>query len=191
MLKKLFLTFSCMAMLSMALLVSAQPFSFKTFSLSEGLPQSQVTCTHIDQQGYLWIGTNGGGLCRYDGKEFEIFTEDKGMTSNFIRCLGEDQNGRLYVGTNRGMYVLSRYFHLTGTDAIPINVISGLWGRCCVGWLIQSVENLFFQRSKLSIHCQWIVSEMSFPFVIKITSIGLELQKDFGRWIPTQIKWIF
>lgn len=125
MLKKLFLTFSCMAMLSMALLVSAQPFSFKTFSLSEGLPQSQVTCTHIDQQGYLWIGTNGGGLCRYDGKEFEMYNADKGMTSNFIRCMGEDQNGRLYVGTNRGMYVWSRNFHLTDNDGVPVNAISG------------------------------------------------------------------
>jgi len=110
-------------MLYMAVPICAQPFSFRTFSLSEGLPQSQVTCTFIDHQGYLWVGTIGGGLCRFDGKEFEVFSTDLGMTSNFIRCIGEDQEGRLCVGTDRGLYILSRYFHQTESDHVPVNTI--------------------------------------------------------------------
>jgi ligand-binding sensor domain-containing protein len=124
MLKKLILTFSCTAMICMAVRVSAQPFAFRTYSLSEGLPQSQVTCTHIDHQGYLWIGTNGGGLCRFDGKEFEVYSSNKGMNSNFIRCLAEDQKGRLCVGTDRGLYLLGRHFYQVEDDTHAVNYIS-------------------------------------------------------------------
>ena len=38
------------------------------YSLAEGLPSSQVLSLMEDKLGYLWIGTFGGGLVRFDGK---------------------------------------------------------------------------------------------------------------------------
>ena len=50
-----------------------QQYNFRSYSLEEGLPQSQVQALIQDQQGNLWVGTNGGGLCRFNGKEFQVF----------------------------------------------------------------------------------------------------------------------
>jgi len=56
----------------------------------------------------LWIGTNGGGLCKYD-KETERFTNYKLDTNNInsincdvIRVIFEDKYGNLWIGTNSG-----------------------------------------------------------------------------------------
>ncbi len=49
----------------------AQHYTFRDFSLEQGLPQSEVNAITDDHLGYLWIGTNGGGLCRFDGRTFD------------------------------------------------------------------------------------------------------------------------
>ena len=83
----------------------AQPYAFQTFSLEEGLPQSQVWCGHSDHRGFLWFGTQGGGLSRYDGLAFETFTTQDGLPSNFINTLHQDASNRLWVGTNQGLCI--------------------------------------------------------------------------------------
>ncbi|MEN0006035.1 MAG: two-component regulator propeller domain-containing protein [Bacteroidota bacterium] len=81
----------------------AQPYAFKAYSLTEGLPQSQVWCSLNDQMGYLWFGTQGGGLSRFDGKAFTTFTTADGLPSNFILSLYEAPDGILWIGTNQGL----------------------------------------------------------------------------------------
>jgi ligand-binding sensor domain-containing protein len=48
----------------------AQQFNLIPFNVEEGLPQSTVYDILQDREGYLWIGTDGGGVCRYDGFRF-------------------------------------------------------------------------------------------------------------------------
>lgn len=80
----------------------AQPYTYRSYSLAEGLPQSQVWCGLSDHQGFLWFGTQGGGLCRFDGLDFEIFTTADGLPSNFILSLYQDQDFNIWIGTNQG-----------------------------------------------------------------------------------------
>lgn len=86
--------------------LKAQQFQFSNFGLNDGLAQSQIYCILEDSQGYLWMGTNGGGLSRFNGLEFETFTEDNGLTSNYILSLVLDEKQRLWVGTQSGLCVL-------------------------------------------------------------------------------------
>jgi len=82
---------------------SLQAQQFSTWSLNENLPQSQVFALCEDAKGYLWIGTQGGGVCRFDGIGFDVFTTTEGLPSNYIQGLYEDRRGRLWVGTNDGL----------------------------------------------------------------------------------------
>ncbi len=84
----------------------AQPQTFVTYSLAQGLPQSQVFATMQDSRGYMWFGTQGGGLCRFDGLDFHTFTTDDGLPSNYISALFEDAQRRIWVGTNAGLCFL-------------------------------------------------------------------------------------
>ncbi|HUR30231.1 MAG TPA: two-component regulator propeller domain-containing protein, partial [Saprospiraceae bacterium] len=70
-----------------------------------GLPQSQVLCAMTDTRGYLWLGTSEGGLCRFDGKTFEVFTTADGLPSNSIRAIHQSANYELIIGTNNGLCI--------------------------------------------------------------------------------------
>ena len=78
----------------------AQQYNFKRFSVEEGLPRSGVYCLLEDSRGFLWIGTEGGGLARFDGREFVTYTIGNGLPDNTIRSLFEDADGNIWFGTN-------------------------------------------------------------------------------------------
>jgi len=77
----------------------AQQFNFKKFSIEEGLPRSGVYSICEDHNGFLWIGTEGGGVARFDGEHFTQFSKEDGLTSNTIRAVYEDDKGRIWLGT--------------------------------------------------------------------------------------------
>ncbi|MEO5642243.1 MAG: two-component regulator propeller domain-containing protein [Bacteroidia bacterium] len=80
----------------------SQQYNFHNYSVGEGLAQSQVYAMVEDPRGYLWLGTRGGGLSRFDGLQFRTFTEDDGLPNNFVNCLSIDPGGNLWVGTDEG-----------------------------------------------------------------------------------------
>ncbi|MCC6461016.1 MAG: histidine kinase [Saprospiraceae bacterium] len=90
-----------MALLLCAGILHAQPFNFVNYSLADGLPQSQVFAMCPDSRGHLWLGTQGGGLSRFDGEQFEQFSA--GLPSNYVGALLDEGQQRLWVGTNRGL----------------------------------------------------------------------------------------
>ncbi len=83
-------------------LAAQQQYDFLRYSISEGLPQSQVYAAMQDSRGYMWFGTQGGGVCRFDGARFETFTDENGLPSNYVNAVFEDSRNRIWVGTNRG-----------------------------------------------------------------------------------------
>ncbi|MEO8209621.1 MAG: two-component regulator propeller domain-containing protein [bacterium] len=61
-----------------------------------------------DKEGYLWIGTYGGGLTRYNDKNNEFknyrFDQDNpfSISSDFTESIIEDSTGNLWIATNGG-----------------------------------------------------------------------------------------
>ena len=80
-----------------------QQYNFIKYSISEGLPQSQVYAAHQDSRGYIWFGTQGGGLSRFDGNKFTNFSTKNGLPSNHIQAIYEDGNRQIWVSTKRGI----------------------------------------------------------------------------------------
>ncbi|MHB8403728.1 MAG: two-component regulator propeller domain-containing protein, partial [Bacteroidia bacterium] len=81
---------------------SAQTYNFESIGLDKGLPQSQITCLKEDTRGYLWIGTQGGGVARYDGVKFKVYDETNGLGGNIITSIEEDANKQMWIGTTYG-----------------------------------------------------------------------------------------
>ena len=73
--------------------------SIQYLDIDQGLSSSSINAILEDRRGHLWFGTNGGGLCRYDGTTFSHLTIDSGLSSKYIACLLEDKWGRLWIGT--------------------------------------------------------------------------------------------
>ncbi|MEM9143200.1 MAG: two-component regulator propeller domain-containing protein [Bacteroidota bacterium] len=80
----------------------AQNYQLRGYGLEEGLPQSQVSGIVQDTQGYLWLGTHGGGLCNFDGQQFRLWKAGDGIPSNYIHAL-QVIGDTLFVGTRKGL----------------------------------------------------------------------------------------
>src|SRR5258708_12088562 len=81
----------------------AQQFSMRNYKAVDGLPQSQVNAMVEDQNGYLWIGTCGGGLARFDGREFKVYTTLDGLLSNTINSMQIDAHQNIWIVHPRGL----------------------------------------------------------------------------------------
>ena len=103
--------------------IKAQQNNFRIFSIEQGLPQSTVFEIVQDKRGYLWIGTNGGGVCRFDGLNFVTFSKKNGVSGNVIRSVFEDSRGRLWIGTDDGITLFDGY------DFKAINEKQGFSGK--------------------------------------------------------------
>lgn len=81
--------------------VFGQQYGFRNFSLEEGLPQTEVNATIQDSRGNIWVGTNGGGLSRFNGKSFQTYTIQDGLGSNQLFALFEDSGNDLWIGASQ------------------------------------------------------------------------------------------
>jgi len=87
----------------MGIQVHAQQFSLRNYTAVDGLPQSQVNAIVEDENGYLWIGTHGGGLARFDGKQFKTYNTLDGLLSNIITSLKIDARQNLWISHQYGI----------------------------------------------------------------------------------------
>ena len=81
----------------------SQHFSFQHYSVEEGLPQSQVYAMIQDSRGLLWLGTKGGGLSKFNGREFTTFTKEEGLSGDQVYSLFEDNKHNIWIGTDNGV----------------------------------------------------------------------------------------
>ena len=65
-----------------------------------------------DQFGVMWMGTNGGGLYKYDGINYVSYEQDSkrsnSINSNLIYTIYVDSKNRLWVGTDEGLCLYNR-----------------------------------------------------------------------------------
>ena len=69
---------------------------FDHFGLDEGLTQVALTCITQDSMGFIWIGTDGGGLNRFD-RQTETFVsyandpnDSTSLSQNSVYAIFED-----------------------------------------------------------------------------------------------------
>ncbi len=83
---------------------NGQHYNVQQFNVSEGLIQSQVLSLCQDKFGYIWQGT-GGGISRFDGKNFNSFTTENGLLSNTVYAIKNLKNENLIFCTRSGINI--------------------------------------------------------------------------------------
>lgn len=91
----------------------SQQFNFRIYNVEKGLPKSAIFSILQDARGYLWLATEGGGICRFDGKNFVTFNKRNGLAGDVVRTLMKDSDGNLWVGTDDGISIYDGYKFIT------------------------------------------------------------------------------
>jgi ligand-binding sensor domain-containing protein len=108
------------------------------------ITRSFVKALALDQQGGLWIGTEGAGLSRLDLSEpasivessliefdqaaWKTYTEGDGLLSNRISALAIDQAGQVWAGTPFGLsrFDGQRWTNFTQAGGLPSHLTQAL-----------------------------------------------------------------
>lgn len=95
------------------LLGIAQEPQVLTFPRLEQLSSQYVTQVIQDSEGFLWYGTEGGGVCRDDGHQILVFRSDAEhpdlLGSNNIACMAEADQRYIIIGTFHGAFLLDKH----------------------------------------------------------------------------------
>jgi PAS domain S-box-containing protein len=95
-----------------------------------------VWAIHEDPEGVLWVGTAGGGLCRFnrESENFDCLThdpdDDHSLSSDTVWAIHQDGDGSLWLGTSAGLNRFSpqtgQITHYTTADGLPHDTVVGI-----------------------------------------------------------------
>ena len=78
---------------------------FHSFTTKEGLTLNEVNSIIEDKRhpGIFWIGTAGGGLCKFNGeKVIQKFDTKQGLPDITLTCMIQTEDGNFWIGTDHG-----------------------------------------------------------------------------------------
>ena len=114
----------------------------------DGLSANGILALASDQQGRLWIGTNGGGVLSYDGQTFHTIRLGKSVHINTVEAILCDSKGRMWFGTGAGLIMYQ-----------PRDIPPGIVIRQVVeGRLLESAQAVSYPEgtAEIAIHFQGI-----------------------------------
>ncbi len=108
----------------------AQQYNFKSFGTKNGLAGSIINAVFQDSHGFVWLGTQGSGISRFDGKNFKNFTKYDGLVGNSITCINEDKSGNIWIGTEAdgvSKFDGVQFHNYTVKEGLTDNVIRSIY----------------------------------------------------------------
>lgn len=77
--------------------------------VKENIFQRPITTMVMDKHGFIWIGTDGAGLYKFNGFSYTYYGHDlkdtNSINSNSISSMFLDASGQLWIGTDAGLCV--------------------------------------------------------------------------------------
>lgn len=112
-----------------------------TFSRAEGmisshgygLENNELFDICRDEEGIMWLGTNGRGICKLLGKRFSHYTLSDGLPGNIINGITQDQDGTYWLASYDGGLIRmtfkngsARFSSFTVEDGLASNALNDL-----------------------------------------------------------------
>lgn len=82
----------------------SQTYSFRNYSIQNGLSESVANDLLLDHNGYLWVATSYG-INQFDGQQFINYYMEDGLSNNRTHTLFEDDENRIWIGTDKGINI--------------------------------------------------------------------------------------
>ncbi|MEN8221913.1 MAG: two-component regulator propeller domain-containing protein [Acidobacteriota bacterium] len=108
-----------------------QELNFRNLDVEHGLVQATINCILEDSNGFIWFGTYGGGLSRFNGRNFETFDRTQGLTNELIFSIFEDQYQQLWIGTYSGVFRFdgNKFEYMDPANGFPEGQVFAITGK--------------------------------------------------------------
>lgn len=105
-----------------------QQYNFENYSVDNGFPPI-VYSIFQDSRGYLWLGTDGQGVCRFDSYNKIFYNKSNGLVGNTVRSVIEDKYYRLWFATDEGISIFDgvSFRSITEKDGLSSNTVVCLY----------------------------------------------------------------
>ena len=87
-------------------ITEAQLYTFRHYGQEDGLNLSSFLTVNESKEGYLWFGSDGAGLIRFDGKEFDYLEKIQGRDNKHVSHISFRDNEILFTTLFSGVYLL-------------------------------------------------------------------------------------
>jgi len=104
--------------------------TWKNYDMLDGLAHSAVSDIYRTPDGVMWFATEGGGVSRYDWKEFINLTTKDGLPHNHVIAMQGDPDGVLWFVTEGGgisRYDGKTFVNLTTRDGLINNALEDIY----------------------------------------------------------------
>lgn len=100
----------------------------RCLKVDQGMLSALVICIVEDAEGFLWVGTDGGGISRYDGHHFLHITEQEGLVNNRVNAMVFDSMGHLWIATFHGLSYFDgqQFVNYTQAEGLPSSTINDM-----------------------------------------------------------------
>ncbi|HYM01203.1 MAG TPA: ATP-binding protein, partial [Blastocatellia bacterium] len=112
---------------------------FTTFTTKDGLTNDTIMAMYQDNDGDLWIGTEGG-LNRFRDGKFTAYTTRDGLFDDLTFQILEDNQGNLWMSCNKGIYRVAKKElndfargFIRSITSVPYGVADGMKSKECNG----------------------------------------------------------
>ena len=95
-------------LITSAFVSRAQLLSFQNFNHKDGLNFASINCLAQSNDGYIWLGTDGAELVRYDGNSFEEIRFKNGDNNHHYSSISFDGDNILFSSQYKGFFSYSR-----------------------------------------------------------------------------------
>ena len=92
--------------------------SFSTIDESNGLGHNSCWDISQDAKGNMWFASYGGGVSKFDGRNFTVFTIKNGLLADKTRKVFPYKN-KMYVGTENGVSIIDITTNKVTSPKIP------------------------------------------------------------------------
>jgi len=96
---------------------------------NSAIPDDNINAIWVGPDGSVWVGTSRKGICRFNGKSWQIFgTAAAGET---ILAIWGDRQGNVWIGSwleGVTRYDGQTWRQFTVTDGLPSPIVQAIWG---------------------------------------------------------------
>lgn len=83
--------------------------TIKNFNVSNGFDCEYIMCLYEDNDGLVWVGTDGGGIYVLKNEEIiYILTTEEGLAGNVVFKIKQDNSGDFWICTGSGISKFSK-----------------------------------------------------------------------------------